>query len=61
MRVVFDTNVYVSALVFPGGRADLQCSGFLAGSMCLSSPCHHQRSPGVLAEKFSRDCEELIA
>ena len=60
MKVVFDTNILVSALVFPGGRAgsallriveeqdELVLSRFVIDELL-----------GVLARKFSRDAEEL--
>ena len=60
MKVVFDTNVFVSALVFPGGngeralrriisgRDDLLVSGAIVGELLE-----------VLARKFARDREEL--
>jgi uncharacterized protein len=60
MRVVFDTNVYVSALVFPGGRADAALRRAIEGEhrVLISRPIVDELL-GVLARKFSRDPEEL--
>jgi putative PIN family toxin of toxin-antitoxin system len=60
MRVVFDTNIYVSALVFPGGRADAAMQRILGGiDVLVVTPAIINEVLGVLAEKFSRDREEL--
>lgn len=60
MRVVFDTNIFVSAFVFPGGSADIAITRILEGEDALSvSPPIIHEVLGVLAEKFSRDREEL--
>lgn len=60
MRVVFDTNVYISALVFPGGRADDALRLALdEGDVVLSSRPLLDELLGVLARKFSRNPEEL--
>ena len=60
MRVVFDTNIYVSALVFPGGRADAAMQRILGGiDVLVVSPAIIKEVLGVLAGKFSRDREEL--
>ena len=60
MKVVFDTNVLVSALVFPGGRAEeaLRCIIEERDILVLSKPILGELL-GVLARKFSRDAEEL--
>jgi uncharacterized protein len=60
MRVVFDTNVYVSALVFPGGRADAALRRAIGDDhrVLISRPIVDELL-GVLARKFSRDPEEL--
>lgn len=60
MRVVFDTNVFVSALVLPGGRAAEALTRVVEGKDCLllSKPILDELL-GVLARKFSRDREEL--
>lgn len=60
MRVVFDTNVFVAALVFPGGRADAAMQRILAGEDTLIvSPAIIAEVLAVLAEKFDRHLEEL--
>lgn len=60
MRVVFDSNIFVSALVFPGGRADAALQRILDGTdSLLISPAIVDEVLRVLAAKFSRDREEL--
>ena len=60
MRVVFDTNIYVSALVLPGSRADAALQRVIAGSdRLLFSTAILDELLDVLARKFSRDAEEL--
>lgn len=60
MRVVFDTNVFVSALTLPGGRGDQALIRITEGedSLALSKPIINELL-GVLARKFARDREEL--
>ena len=60
MKVVFDTNVYVSALVLPGSRADIALQRIIGGQdqLLLSRPILAELLD-VLARKFSRDAEEL--
>ena len=60
MRVVFDTNIFVSALVLPGGRAAEALARIVEGRdlLLLSKPILDELL-GVLARKFSRDREEL--
>lgn len=60
MKVVFDTNVLVSALVFPGGRAEEALRRIIEERdvLVLSKPILDELL-GVLARKFSRDAEEL--
>lgn len=60
MRVDFDTNVLVSALVFPGGRADMALRRIIEGQdqLLISKPILDELL-GVLARKFSREAEEL--
>ena len=60
MRVVFDTNVLVSALVFPGGRGEEALARIIAerDELILSKPILDE-TLGVLARKFARDAEEL--
>ena len=60
MKVVFDTNVLVSALVFPGGRADIALRRIIEekDQLLISKPILDELL-GILARKFSRDAEEL--
>ena len=60
MRVVLDSNIYVSALTLPGGNADVALSAALEGVyvVLLSEPIMGE-TLGVLGRKFSRDKEEL--
>jgi putative PIN family toxin of toxin-antitoxin system len=60
MKVVFDTNILVSALVFPGGRADIALRRIIEerDRLILSKPILDELL-GILASKFSRDTEEL--
>ena len=60
MKVVFDTNILVSALVFPGGRADIALRRIIEekDQLLLSKPILDELL-GILARKFSRDKEEL--
>ena len=60
MKVVFDTNILVSALVFPGGRADSALRRIIEqrDQLLLSRPILDELL-GILARKFSRDAEEL--
>jgi putative PIN family toxin of toxin-antitoxin system len=60
MRVVLDSNIFVSALVFPGGRADAALQRILDGEDTLViSPAIIDEVLRVLADKFGRDLEEL--
>ena len=60
MKVVFDTNVFVSAVTLPGGRAGQALDRIVAGkdSLAFSKPMLDELL-SVLARKFSRDREEL--
>lgn len=60
MRVVFDTNVLVAALVFPGGRGEAALRRVIeeTDTLLLSKPILDELL-GVLARKFARDAEEL--
>ncbi|MEO8717292.1 MAG: putative toxin-antitoxin system toxin component, PIN family [Burkholderiales bacterium] len=60
MRVVFDTHVLVSALVFPGGRGEQALQRILEERdlLFISRPILDELL-GVLAKKFARDAEEL--
>jgi putative PIN family toxin of toxin-antitoxin system len=60
MKVVFDSNLLIAALLFPGGRADAAVARILEGvdDLVISRPII-QEVLAVLASKFSRDKEEL--
>jgi len=60
LRVVFDTNVLVAALVFPGGHGEAALHRIIEerADLVLSKPLLDELL-GVLARKFSRDAEEL--
>ena len=60
MKVVFDTNILVSALVFPGGRGDAALRRILEeqDQLIISKPILDELLR-VLGSKFSRDSEEL--
>jgi len=60
VKAVFDTNILVSALVFPGGRAEAALLRVIEerDELLLSKPILDELL-GVLARKFSRDAEEL--
>lgn len=59
MKVVFDTNSLVSAVVFPGGRADIALRRVIEehDRLLISKPILDELL-GILARKFSRDPEE---
>ena len=59
-RVVFDTNILVSALVFPGGRGEAALRRIIdqTDQLVLSRPIIDELLD-VLARKFARDAEEL--
>ena len=60
MRVVFDTNIFVSAFVFPGSRADAAVRRVLNGEdELVVSRAIIDELLTVLARKFARDAEEL--
>ena len=60
MKVVFDTNVYVSALTLPRGSAAQALDRIVTGEhgLFLSKPILDELL-GVLGRKFARDREEL--
>ena len=60
MKVVFDTNVYVSALTLAAGSAAKALDRVVTGQheLFLSKPILDELL-GVLARKFARDREEL--
>ena len=60
MKVVFDTNVFVSALTLPGGRGDKALDKIIEGKDSLAiSRSIIDELLSVLARKFGRDREEL--
>jgi putative PIN family toxin of toxin-antitoxin system len=60
VKAVFDTNIYVSAIVIPGGRADAAVLKAVAGEvrLAISREIIHEVLD-VLARKFDRNAEEL--
>lgn len=60
MRVVFDSNIFISALVLPGGQAERAFSRILDGSdtLLISKAILHEVL-ATLAVKFSDDAEAL--
>ncbi len=60
MRVVFDTNILISALVFPGKEAEKALFRVINGPdrLILSKPIVDELLR-VLARKFARDAEQL--
>ncbi|MCC6440591.1 MAG: putative toxin-antitoxin system toxin component, PIN family [Rhodanobacteraceae bacterium] len=60
MKVVYDTNIYVSALAIPGGQAERAVTLALEGrvKVCISKPIVHEVLR-VLAAKFARAPEQL--
>jgi uncharacterized protein len=60
LRVVFDSNILVAALVFPGGRGEAALVRILneRDELVLSKAILGE-TLGVLARKFARDAEEL--
>jgi len=60
VRVVFDTDILVSAPVVPGGRGEAALRRIIeeADDLVLSRPILDELL-GILARKFSRDAEEI--
>jgi putative PIN family toxin of toxin-antitoxin system len=60
VKVVFDTNILVSALVFPGGRGEAALRRIIEelDHLVISKPILDELL-GILARKFARDAEEL--
>lgn len=60
MKVVFDTNILVSALVFPGGRGEAALRRIIEeqDQLVISKPILDELL-GILGRKFARDAEEL--
>jgi len=60
LKVVFDSNIFVSALVLPGARAELALEKVVSDDdHLLISKAIIDEVLSVLARKFSRDREEL--
>jgi putative PIN family toxin of toxin-antitoxin system len=60
VKAVLDSNVFVSALALPGGRAEKALMAAADGrfALAISKPIIHE-VVGVLAKKFGHDAEEL--
>jgi putative PIN family toxin of toxin-antitoxin system len=60
LKVVFDTNILISALVFPGGRGESALRRIVEeqDQLVISKPILDELL-GILARKFARDAEEL--
>jgi putative PIN family toxin of toxin-antitoxin system len=60
LRVVFDTNILVAALVFPGGQGEEALLRIVEerDALLISKPILDELL-GVLARKFARDAEAL--
>ena len=60
MRVVLDTNILISAIVFPGGNGEAALQKIIEGTdhLLISKPLLYELLE-VLGRKFSRDREEL--
>lgn len=60
MRVVFDTNIFISALTLPGGKAEAAVLEIIEGKDTLAiSHKIIDEVLTVLARKFSKDAEAL--
>ena len=60
MRVVFDTNIFISALVIPGSLAEKAVSRIIAGrDELVISPDIIKEVLSVLSSKFAREREAL--
>lgn len=60
MRVVFDTNIFISAFMFPGRQAERAIDRIVDGRdhLLISRPIIDETLT-VLARKFRRDAEQL--
>jgi len=60
VRVVFDSNIYISALTLPGGQAEKALFRILDGAdtLLISKPILDEVL-SILARKFSHDRDEL--
>jgi putative PIN family toxin of toxin-antitoxin system len=60
LKVVFDSNILISALVFPGGRGEAALVRIIdERDELILSKAILDETLGVLARKFARDAEEL--
>jgi putative PIN family toxin of toxin-antitoxin system len=59
MRVVFDTNIFISAFVLPGSQAEKAIQKIIERDTLLISKAIINEVLLVLSRKFSRDPEEL--
>ncbi len=60
MRVVFDSNIFISAFVFPGGQAEKAMLQIIDGpDRLLVSKEIIGEVLRVLASKFAKDCEAI--
>lgn len=60
MKVVFDTNIYVSAFLLPGSQADLALMRIAEGTdRLIISKVIVDELLGVLSRKFAKDADEL--
>jgi putative PIN family toxin of toxin-antitoxin system len=60
LKVVFDTNIFVSALVIPGGQAERAVRRVVEGrDELVVSKAIISELVDVLGRKFARDAEEL--
>jgi uncharacterized protein len=60
VRVVFDTNIFISALIFPGKQAEKALVKIIEGAdQLLVSKSIVDEVLDVLARKFARDREEV--
>jgi len=60
LKAVFDTNIFISALAIPGGQAERAIDLVIDGrvELFISKAIIHEVL-GVLAEKFSRDADQI--
>jgi putative PIN family toxin of toxin-antitoxin system len=60
VKVVFDTNIFVSAFAIPGGKAEQALQRVIDGrdQLALSRPILLELS-GILARKFAHDREQI--
>jgi putative PIN family toxin of toxin-antitoxin system len=60
VKVVFDTNIFISAFVLPGSRASAAMNRIIDGvDELIISKAIIDELLGVLARKFSKDADEL--